>query len=90
MINGLFSYCLSLTKIPDINKWGIHKVTDARFIFHVCPSLSSLPDICEWETNNLVQIDKIFSDCISSLKVPDISKLKKKEISIRLKIIKSK
>ena len=42
MMNGIFSGCSSLYKIPDISKWNTSKVTDMSNMFFECFSLLSI------------------------------------------------
>ena len=44
----MFSYCSSLSSLPDISKWNTSKVNNMNDMFRYCSSLSSLPDISKW------------------------------------------
>ena len=44
-MSQLFSFCLSLTSLPDISKWNTSNVTDMNDMFDGCESLTSYPDI---------------------------------------------
>ena len=41
----MFSWCSSLSSLPDISKWDTSNVNNMSYIFSYCRSLSSLPDI---------------------------------------------
>ena len=70
----MFSYCSSLSTLPNISKWNTNKVTNISYMFGWCESLSSLPDISKWNTNNVTNMSKMFYGCSSLSSLPDISK----------------
>ena len=72
----MFSWCLSLSSLPDISKWNTSNVTNMSFMFYNCSILSSLPDISKWNTNNVIDMSYMFNNCRSLLSLPDISKWK--------------
>ena len=74
-MNHMFSYCESLTSLPDISKWKTNKVTNMNEMFSYCYSLSSLPDISKWNTINVNNTMKIISNCILLLIIPNLSKV---------------
>ena len=75
-MHGLFSYCSSLSSLPDISKWNTNNVNDISDLFSGCSSLSSLPDISKWNTNNLKNNNHLFDLCFS-LPLPYILKFTK-------------
>ena len=68
----IFSYCESLSFLPDISKWNTNSVKDMSGMFINCYKLSSLPDISKWNTNNVNNMIDMFSGCLSLLSLPDI------------------
>ena len=44
-MNWIFSYCYSLSSLPDISKWNTSKVTNMNNMFYEGISLLFLPDI---------------------------------------------
>ena len=58
----MFSWCSSLSSLPDISNWNTNNVTNMSEMFNGCSSLSSLPDISNWNTNNVTNISGIFYD----------------------------
>ena len=68
----IFSYCKSLSFLPDISKWNTNNVKDMSYMFWNCESLSSLPDISKWNTNNVNNMKGMFVNCESLLSLPDI------------------
>jgi len=70
----MFSWCSSLSSIPDISKWDTSNVNNMSYIFSCCRSLSSLPDISKWNTSNVNDMSYMFYDCYSLSSIPDISK----------------
>ena len=68
--SNMFSYCSSLSSLPDISKWNTSNVTNMSFMFSWCSSLSSLPDISEWNTSNVTNMSNMFDECNKSLKIP--------------------
>ena len=50
----MFSYCSSLSSLPDISKWNTINVNNMSYMFSECSSLSSLPDISKWNTTNVL------------------------------------
>ena len=69
----MFSNCVDLIELPDINKWYTKKVTDINHMFNECSSLTSLPDISHWNTNEVINMSYLFSKCSSLVSIPDIS-----------------
>ena len=73
-MRSMFSWCTTLSSLPDISKWDTNNVTDMSWMFGCCTSLSSLPDISEWNTNNVENMNYMFYGCSSLTSLPDISK----------------
>ena len=48
LICALFSYCFSLTSMPDISKWNTKNLNNISVMFQNCLSLSFLPNISKW------------------------------------------
>ena len=44
---GMFSFCSSLSSLPDISKWNTNNITDKSSMFYNCLSLLTLPDLSE-------------------------------------------
>ena len=57
----LFSFCKSLTNLPDISKWNIMNVKDISGMFKGCISLIDLPDISNWNTINIINMKDLFN-----------------------------
>ena len=57
----MFSYCKSLPKIPDINKWNTKNIKDSKGLFYGCSSLTTIPDISNWKFDNMDNLNKILS-----------------------------
>ena len=57
----MFSYCKSLSFIPDISKWNTKNIINANRMFFACSSLIKLPDISLWNTQNFKNINEMFS-----------------------------
>ena len=70
----MFSFCSSLSSLPDISKWNTNNVNNMSHMFYGCSSLSSLPDISKWNTNNINDMSYIFYGCSSLSYLPDILK----------------
>ena len=52
-MNSMFSYCKTLSSLPDISKWNTSNVNGMSGLFDGCEALSSLPDISKWNTSNV-------------------------------------
>ena len=59
-MNYIFSYCSSLSSLPDISKWNTSNVTGMSGMFFGCSSLSSLPDISKWDINIVTDMSEMF------------------------------
>ena len=81
-MNTLFSYCTSLTELPDISKWNTKNVIDFGCVFMCCSSLKKLPDISKWNTENAINMNAIFFNCSELTYLPDISKWKTDNVLI--------
>ena len=64
-MNGVFSYCSSLSSLPDISKWNTNNVTDISYMLSDCPSLSYLPDISKWNSNSVINMRYMLRNCKS-------------------------
>ena len=74
-MSNMFSYCSSLSSIPDISKWNTINIKYMRNMFSYCSLLSSIPDISKLNTSNVKDMSYMFCGCSSLLTLPDISKL---------------
>ena len=65
----MFSWCKSLSSLPDISKRNINIAAYISDIFDECSSLSFLPDISKWNTNNDTDMSHMFHGLKKSLKI---------------------
>ena len=65
----MFSYCISLTNLPDISKWNTSKITNMNFLFFNCISLSSIPNISKWNISKNNYLKRMSYGCINSVKI---------------------
>ena len=82
-MNGLFFFCTSLEKLPDISNWNLNSVSDISNMFCGCSSLNSLPDISKWNVINVNNMSNMFKNCKSLNFIPDISKWNIKKIKFK-------
>ena len=69
----MFSFCYSLTSLPDITKWDTTNNKNLNRIFYECNSLCSLPNICKWKNNDKIKyIDEITSRSLSLISIEGI------------------
>ena len=59
----MFSWCRSLSSLPDISKWNTNYVTKMNGMFDKCSLLSSLPDISKWNTIKVTDMSNMFDEC---------------------------
>ena len=76
-MQGVFSNCFSMKKLPDISKWDTNNVKDMSNFFDNCCSLSVLPNISKWNFKNVEDISRMFYNCNSLISLPDINFLTK-------------
>ena len=63
----MFSYCSSLSSLPDLTQWDTKNTVYMRQMFDNCISLSSLYGIDEWSTNKISDQLGMFNNCFSIL-----------------------
>ena len=56
----IFSYCSSLSSLPDISKWNTSNITNISYMFSYFSKLSSLPYISKWNTSNVTNMNYMF------------------------------
>jgi len=61
----MFNGCLSLSYLPQINKWDTSNVNIMSSIFSSCPSLVYLPEIDKWNRCKLTMNYEYFNDLIN-------------------------
>ena len=69
-MRDMFSYCNTLSSLPDISKWDTSKVSNMSGMFCGCNRLSSLPDISKWDTSKVTDMSDMFWNCKKSLNIP--------------------
>ena len=80
-MNGIFSWCSSLTSLPDISNWNTLNITKMKMLFNNCKSLISLSDISKWNTINVTDISGMFNNCSSLSYLPEIGRWNTSEVT---------
>jgi surface protein len=42
-MNNMFSNCIKLSSMPDIDKWNTSNLVEHNFMFHNCPNIGNIP-----------------------------------------------
>ena len=61
-MDNMFSTCVNLETIRNIENWNINKVTHMNGMFHKCQKLKNL-NLSKWKTGKLVDIENMFQYC---------------------------
>ena len=74
-ISYMFSGCISLNNLPDIDKWKTINIINMNNLFYRCLiDRKNIEGIKVWNTSNVKYMDNMFAECTELTSLPNISK----------------